>query len=107
MSNTIDKDAVWIKSILLDTILREEDVKRLNLPSVLQLSIVNDVCRYAVKHIVIPDELSDELFLFCEFVDNPEKGCNSPTISKIFSEFFAKHIAVITLMMSVSPTTLN
>ena len=107
MSNTIDKNAIWIKSILLDTILRKEDVKRLNLPFILQVSIVNDVCRYAAKHISIPDELSDELFLFCEFVANPEKGCNSPTISKIFSEFLAKHMAAITFMMSVSPTSLN
>jgi len=107
MTVKLNVNEIWVKSILLDTILNEEALKTLNIPSILQPSIINNVCRYVVKHIIIPDDLSDELLLFCEFLSDPAKGCNSPTIAKIFSEFLARHVPVITLMMAVSPTTFN
>lgn len=107
MAVEIDKNKIWVKSILLSTILSEDNIAALDIPEILQVSIINNVCRYVETHICIPDEMEEELFLYCQFMDDPTKGQDSPTIAKIFSEFLLRNIPTISSMMSVSPSSLN
>jgi len=94
---TEEKNKIWVRAIILDTILTESGMESMGVPKHAQEFIANHVSRTIANSLLIPPALGDELFQHCLWVDKSnQKGEFSQVINDLIGEYLSanqEHIA--------------